>query len=104
MCQGAVTFPYNALDILVVYVRLFFYGEESKGQTKKPFILLFRTKSALLSCCHLHSLIPHDINLSKYVIATTYFNPFTVVTGQVLLSPKRFLLAASGPYSRLVDV
>jgi hypothetical protein len=95
--------PYNAV-ILVVYVRLSFKRESQKDQTKKPLILLLRTKSVILSCCHLHSLISHDTNLSKYVFFLHTLNPITVVTGKVLLSLTRFLLAAPGPYSRLVDV
>ena len=51
----------------------------------------------MLSCCHLHSLLPHDNNLNEYLCT---LNPITGASGEFYFRTRRFLLAAPGSFSR----
>jgi hypothetical protein len=72
LSRRAVTRPLRCFSICSCPGTLYIYMigisiARAKGNKKSPSSCDQDEERHMLSCCHLHSLIPHDTSLSKYV-------------------------------------
>ncbi len=99
--SGCTVDRYSSLQRFFVLLALLKETSLEEEHTKKPFIPLLRTKSALqLSCYHLHSSLSHNSNLSKYIQNVHTLTRLRRCPVQFYSRVKRFLLTASGSFSR----